>query len=943
MVIFDKSLPLIFISGWLWHSIALVTVAQIDPDTSLGQETSIVTPDVVVKDAIADYLEGGAIRGNNLFHSFTEFNIPELERVYFASPEGIDNILTRITGNNVSQIFGTLGVDGNANLFLLNPNGIVFGQNAQLDLAGSLLVTTADSYIFDNGFNFSAVDGEIPPLLTINIPVGLQFGSNPGQIINRSHSTTSISRITDPDDFITPEGLRIAPGQNLSLLGGEIKLEAGYLNTSTGKIELGAVGANQKIKLNPDHDNWQLDYQEVSNFADIKINQQGGIDGGTEGKTQIYLTGKNISLGYDFDTLAEFDFQIEDFFSPQSLPELEKLPANHTRISAQNQDHEIPVAIDINASDTFSIIDPGRNQSSILAHTSGTGDAGIIDIVADSIIIYGANLESWTLPQAAGNSGEINFTAQNMSVQNGGGGVNTFSGGNGGTIYLDIANTAQIKFGGLGAEARSSGSGGTVKVEAQNLEIISGGIGTSTFGTGDGGTIDLNIAHNLTVISGGFGSDAFAAGDGGKIEIAANNIELFNAGMGARTIGSGNGGKIEIDAETIVFQDGVINAESGQNFDERDFPDADSRIIGDTNAGNGGSISIKAQSLLIDNGNITTSTFGTGEAGNITLKVNSLSAVSGDLVTGVHSSTQGSGRGGDITVTGDRLVLQNDSAVAADSEGQGAAGDIKINTTELIRLEDRSTISVNGGNLGIPGDIEAQSTEISLNQAAAISATSTQGEQGNINLSADNLWLRDRSQIITNAIQDATGGNIFIDLTHSLLALDKSQIVANAEQGQGGQIQISATGIFVDSKSTINASSEFGVDGLVQINNLAVDPDSSLIPLPTKTIDPSKFLSHSCHPQDDDHFANVGQGGLPANPLQDLIDHTLLPDWSRHPQKVNQSSKLGGSNYQFSSPNPSFITEAQGWEINHNGKLELVASSGHHNWNQIDNPDCLGN
>ncbi|MEM7761066.1 MAG: filamentous hemagglutinin N-terminal domain-containing protein, partial [Cyanobacteria bacterium P01_A01_bin.40] len=251
MVIFDKSLPLIFISGCLWNSIALITVAQIEPDTSLGQETSIVIPDVVVKNAIADYLEGGAVRGNNLFHSFTEFNVPELERVFFASPEGIDNILSRVTGNNVSQIFGTLGVDGNANLFLLNPNGIVFGQNAQLDIAGSLLVTTADSYIFDNGFNFSAVDGEIPPLLTINIPVGLQFGSNPGKIINRSRSTTSTSRVNDPDDFITPDGLRIASGQNLSLIGGEIKLEGGYLNTSAGKIELSAVGANQKIKLNP--------------------------------------------------------------------------------------------------------------------------------------------------------------------------------------------------------------------------------------------------------------------------------------------------------------------------------------------------------------------------------------------------------------------------------------------------------------------------------------------------------------------------------------------------------------------------------------------------------------------------------------------------------------------------------------------------------------------
>ncbi|MCC0175656.1 hypothetical protein I4641_01505, partial [Waterburya agarophytonicola K14] len=77
--------------------------AQVIPDNSLGSESSIVNPDVTVQDTLADLIEGGAIRGNNLFHSFSEFNVSDGAAVYFANPDGIANILTRVTGNNVDD------------------------------------------------------------------------------------------------------------------------------------------------------------------------------------------------------------------------------------------------------------------------------------------------------------------------------------------------------------------------------------------------------------------------------------------------------------------------------------------------------------------------------------------------------------------------------------------------------------------------------------------------------------------------------------------------------------------------------------------------------------------------------------------------------------------------------------------------------------------------
>ncbi|MFG6107106.1 filamentous hemagglutinin N-terminal domain-containing protein [Leptothoe sp. EHU-05/26/07-4] len=108
--------------------------AQLIPDQTLGAEGSVVSTDVLVKGNLADLIEGGAARGPNLFHSFDAFTVANDQRVYFANPAGIESILSRVTGNNRSDIFGTLGVDGTADLFLINPNGIVFGPDVSLDV-----------------------------------------------------------------------------------------------------------------------------------------------------------------------------------------------------------------------------------------------------------------------------------------------------------------------------------------------------------------------------------------------------------------------------------------------------------------------------------------------------------------------------------------------------------------------------------------------------------------------------------------------------------------------------------------------------------------------------------------------------------------------------------------------------------------------------------------
>jgi filamentous hemagglutinin family protein len=202
-------------------------LAQITPDATLGTEGSIVTPNVNVRGLPADQINGGATRGINLFHSFSEFNVGNNQRVYFANPTGIENILTRVTGGNLSNILGTLGVDGSASLFLLNPNGIIFGPNATLDIAGSFVASTADSVVFDNGFTFSATNPSAPPLLTIRVPLGLQYGSQ-------------------TPTAVTNQGT-LAVGQDLTLSGGSV-VSTGELAALTGKLTVEAVAGDVQVQ-----------------------------------------------------------------------------------------------------------------------------------------------------------------------------------------------------------------------------------------------------------------------------------------------------------------------------------------------------------------------------------------------------------------------------------------------------------------------------------------------------------------------------------------------------------------------------------------------------------------------------------------------------------------------------------------------------------------------
>ncbi len=213
--------------------------SQIIPDNTLS------VPSQVTIDGNLHTIEGGTEAGNNLFHSFQDFSVPTGSEAFFNNAASLENILTRVTGGNISNIDGLIRANGTANLFLLNPNGLIFGPNARLDIGGSFFGSTANSLVFENGLEFSATAPDTQPLLSVNVPLGLQFNGQAGeiQVQGTGHNLTifSLSRtpiIRENGD----SGLRVSSGQTLARVGGGCHLKGRYADGRARTDRAGECG-----------------------------------------------------------------------------------------------------------------------------------------------------------------------------------------------------------------------------------------------------------------------------------------------------------------------------------------------------------------------------------------------------------------------------------------------------------------------------------------------------------------------------------------------------------------------------------------------------------------------------------------------------------------------------------------------------------------------------
>ncbi|MGB7413985.1 MAG: filamentous hemagglutinin N-terminal domain-containing protein, partial [Thermosynechococcaceae cyanobacterium] len=268
------------------------------PDQTLGAESSRVERQI--QPTPTDLITGGARRGQNLFHSFSDFNVGQGQAVYFSNPNGINNILTRVTGGSVSNIDSILGVRGNANLFIINPNGIIFGPDASLDVGGSFVATTANAIQFNEQDSFSATSPQTSSLLSVQ-PSAFFFNQvNSGEITNQSQAPfRSIG--TAATGARTTTGLGVPEGKSLLLVGGTVNLDGGGVNSIFGRVEIASVQAGQTLGLNAT--DGELALQSLPSVQAENINaQNASVTNGSTSTTQgargglIRFQGKNLVL-----------------------------------------------------------------------------------------------------------------------------------------------------------------------------------------------------------------------------------------------------------------------------------------------------------------------------------------------------------------------------------------------------------------------------------------------------------------------------------------------------------------------------------------------------------------------------------------------------------------------------------------------------------------------
>ena len=833
--------------------------AQIKPDNTLDPETSKVNSISELRARI----EGGAIRGENLFHSFKEFSIGEGLEAYFANPDGIKNIFSRVTGDSRAEIFGTLGVEGSANLFLINPHGIVFGENAVIDVMGSFMATTAESIKFNSGDEFSAVEPK-KPVLTLNFPVGYNFGSNPADIVAEGLKNGVLIEIPGFNSVTDnkPSGLTAASGETISLVGGNITFRGGGVTVEGGRIELGSVGKNQTVTLSQTKKgNWMTSYENVTEFQDISLLEAAYLDSTGDEAGAIALNGRNITLDNSSVILANTIKSSSNSTNSVwiNASQLLKLQGNIninsnsvSFISADVLPNAVGDGIDININATKLQLFDGAEIRAVNFSASSNSITGEINIDAKQIEVTGIKLGEVPVTSDVGlaEGGLASLITNTTGIDSNGGNANKIEIN---TDVLKVLNGGRIK-----ADTFSMGEAGNLIIDAKNIELrglnpldpnkfttLSSSIAiekpSNQINDNKGNiyitTNNLQVADGAQISASGGASKSTAGA--GNININANNIELNGYGrdkasgvvsgifasVGAKA--TGNGGNINIDTNTLKIGDGArIQSDSG-------------------GLGQSGNVNINAQNVELN---------GTRER-------------IGQFVSGITTSTgrNSQNNGGNVRIESEGLTVKNGSQINALALGEGGGGNI---TLDVERVE------FNGQD------------QFGFERSSGLFTNSASGNGGNIIIQSERLQLLNQSQISASAGGEGNGGNITID-SGTVLGVNNSDIMANAVFGNGGNIEITTNRILglekrdkLTPQGDVTATSEFGLDGSVKIDVLQKEVRDELLVVrtefPPSTRDLIKGTCLDSNRSRGGKLVYLGRGGIPESPYNYFDDEEIV-------------------------------------------------------------------
>jgi filamentous hemagglutinin family protein len=805
----------------------LTFVDSISPNSVLAQVTPDGTTSTTV-DANGNNFEinDGDRAGDNLFHSFRDFSVPNGGDAFFNNANDIVNIFSRVTGGNISNIDGFIRANGSANLFLINPAEIIFGENASLDIGGSFYGSSADSILFEDG-EFSATDLENPPLLTINAPIGLSLRDEPGDISVRNNAAVTIQA-----------------GSDLAIIGGNIFLLESVLSLSGGQITIGGLASKGIVQINEDG---SLSFPNDVPLADVLITENSQLGVETSQGGSISINAENLEL-------SQNSFIFADVTGESAGNQLE---SGNIEILANN--------IDL------------RDNSAIQVFTFDEGDTANVLIDANSIFLDSSQIISGVGEGGLGNSGDVTINTNSLVLTNGSR-IETlsFGQGNSGDIQINADDgiffdgDMNMNFNGFSSGIATSlreggvGNSGDIQINARSLFLQNGGfIFAGVSGRGNAGDIDVTA---LDIIIDGINDEGFSAGifsqifeggegNGGNININAGSISLTNGGqIDSSTDGIGNSGNISINVNDAIAIDGVNNDGFSAGIFSRVSPNG---------FGSAGNIDLTTNSLTVaDGGSINAGTFGEGSGGNIAISAENIN-VSGnsqdEFFSGIfaNSGVDASGDAGNISITTENLSIANGATITVDSQGSGNGGDVSISANSL-----------------------------ELDNNASISATTTSGFGGDTDIFiSDRLTLRNNSKITAGAFGDADGGNVSLS-AEFIIAFpskgDGNDIIAEAELGQGGSIFINTGAFFnIAIRPAVpgNGTNDISAGSQEEVLDLSSQFNVDLRNIP-QLITSDQTIEDVCSANPDTGKPNGltvrGRGGLPATPFEPLDADNII-------------------------------------------------------------------
>jgi filamentous hemagglutinin family protein len=799
--------------GLLTLLFSLLPFATVAQETPISADGSTATQ-VITNNGNNFDIDGGDRAGGNLFHSFGRFSVPGGGSANFLNSPDIQNILSRVTGGNISTIDGLIKANGAANLFLINPAGIVFGAGASLNIGGSFLGSTADSLLFNDGTEFSAVNAQGKPLLTINAPIGFSVRDNPNPINVNSQA-----------------GLRVQPGKNVTLVGGNLNFDGGKIFAPGGRIELGSLGGASKISIN---ENGSLTFPEGITRGDINLANDSEVNVRAGGGGFIGVNARNLEISGKSQIIAGID---ENLGSPDAIAgDININTTDSVTLIGEKSAYLLPddqyPKEDLDKIKEQRVIDTYsgttiRNNVGLNSiargegsdRSSAQGKSGNININTGNLkLVNVASIDTSLF--GSGVAGNINIDAKDISAEGGRSLITTsaiktdpkftrikdLGIGDAGDVNINTRSLSLKDVSQIVTNLQSEGSAGDINVNTETLTLQDRSkLNSGTKGKGNAGNITVK-AKDITQNNDGSmlaWIENNAVGNAGNIDITTDNLSMdksFILTMGLEGA-IGDTGNININASGTILMDG------GSNFITQ---------VSEKGVGNAGNIDVTANNLIAKQSNFFgTKTFGIGNAGNVKIKVaDRLDFFRTTIIT--QSEDVAVGNAGNIDISAGSISfngilgggVRERTLLIADAKTKGNGGNITINATKDLTIDGNSIIitQVQEGGDGKAGDIIISSPSISLNNFSFI-ATSLGGFQGvsdpkpgNIKIDTNDLKLANGSIIVADTENFRDGGSININ-------------TKNLTLNSGGKITTSTKNIGNAGNIAINASENISLDG----------------------------------------------------------------------------------------------------------------------------------